>query len=165
MQTHLRWSKHLMDFWTKNKIVWRNKRNKEHGTLIWNRWLYHAFYVHFCSEEELSAKLFVYYKRHGAFTLLPCFLQAKPKMGGAKKLCSVLLMIWRMSIPASKVFLFAICSAWCSSTMSIIRNSPCVKWVHLQLRVCQNDASSFFYKQNPDFHKPGLCHVQKNLYL
>ena len=23
----------------------------------------------------------------------------------------------------------------------------------------------FFYKQNPDFHKPGLCHVQKNLYL
>ena len=32
-------------------------------------------------------------------------------------------------------------------------------------RVCQNDASSFFYKQNPDFHKPGLCHVQKNLYL
>ena len=36
---------------------------------------------------------------------------------------------------------------------------------YTELRVCQNDASSFFYKQNPDFHKPGLCHVQKNLYL
>ena len=23
----------------------------------------------------------------------------------------------------------------------------------------------FFYKQSPDFHKPGLCHVQKILYL
>ena len=45
--------------------------------------MYHAFYVHFCSEEDLSAELFVYYKRHEAFTPLPCFLQSK--MGGAKK--------------------------------------------------------------------------------
>ena len=32
-------------------------------------------------------------------------------------------------------------------------------------RVCRNDASSFLYKQSPDFPKPGLCHVQKNLHL
>ncbi|MCR1999796.1 monofunctional biosynthetic peptidoglycan transglycosylase, partial [Bacteroides acidifaciens] len=24
-------------------------------------------------------------------------------------------------------------------------------------RVCRNDASSFLYKQSPDFPKPGLC--------
>jgi len=33
------------------------------------------------------------------------------------------------------------------------------------VRVCRNDASSFLYKQSPDFPKPGLCHVQKNLHL
>ena len=33
------------------------------------------------------------------------------------------------------------------------------------MRVCRNDASSFLYKQSPDFPKPGLCHVQKNLHL
>ena len=50
------------------------------------------------------------------------------------------------------------------STLLNIR--PMKKVVIMTLmRVCQNDASSFFYKQNPDFHKPGLCHVQKNLYL
>ncbi|WP_394800569.1 recombinase family protein, partial [Bacteroides acidifaciens] len=27
-----------------------------------------------------------------------------------------------------------------------------------QMRVCRNDASSFLYKQSPDFPKPGLCH-------
>ena len=39
-------------------------------------------------------------------------------------------------------------------------------WLHeIKKRVCRNDASSFLYKQSPDFPKPGLCHVQKNLHL
>lgn len=38
------------------------------------------------------------------------------------------------------------------------------KIVASKLNVCCKCFFSF-YKQNPDFHKSGFCHVQKNLYL
>ena len=39
------------------------------------------------------------------------------------------------------------------------------EWQCLSIEGVSKRCILFFYKQNPDFHKPGLCHVQKNLYL